>query len=154
VMPHGGYDQPPFRAGQFHRALWDLTTQEGVKIEVKTSAYIQTWLQARPSKIVFSGLKGRRLNVATNQYDAVATFNADLYVFCLHIERDAAQWDALDVNQWRFYLLTNEAVARLNCQSLSLATLAARSQELQASAFREQALLMIEVIARAHTTAL
>jgi hypothetical protein len=120
---------------------------------VKTSAYIQTWTQTRPSKIVFSGLKGRRLDITTNQYDAVATFNADLYVFCIHIERDAAKWDALDVNQWHFYLLTNEEVARLNCQSLSLATLAARSQELNASAFREQARLMIEIIARSHTSA-
>lgn len=132
---------------------WDLTTPEGVKIEVKTSAYVQTWPQMRPSKIVFSGLKGRRLDVTTNQYAAVATFNADLYAFCIHIERDAAIWDALDINQWRFYLLTHEDVARHNCQSLSLVTLAAQSQELHASAFRAQAQVMIEDIARSHRTA-
>jgi hypothetical protein len=127
---------------------WDLTTPEGVTIEVKTSAYIQTWSQTRLSKVVFRGLKGRRLNIATNQYASVATFNADLYVFCMHIERDATVWNALNLCQWRFYLLRHETVARLNYQSVSLATLAIHSQELNASTFREQAQAMIEDIAQ------
>ena len=33
---------------------WDLTTEAGIKVEVKSSAYIQTWYQKEYSRPVFS----------------------------------------------------------------------------------------------------
>ena len=45
---------------------WDLITRDGVRIEVKASAYLQAWSQKQPSRIVFTGLKGRRLDTRTN----------------------------------------------------------------------------------------
>ena len=38
---------------------YDIITPEGIRIEVKSSAYLQAWKQAGPSKIVFSGLSGK-----------------------------------------------------------------------------------------------
>lgn len=122
---------------------WDLITPGGVTIEVKASAYLQTWSQKRPSKIKFTDLKGRKLDPYTNQYDQTATYNADLYVFCIQIEQDVASWNALDLDQWRFYLLSSQQVAKLNYQSISLATLGKVSQEMNADEFRQAAEVMI-----------
>ncbi|MCP4367843.1 MAG: hypothetical protein GY797_06990 [Deltaproteobacteria bacterium] len=122
---------------------WDLMTSEGVKIEVKTSAYLQTWSQKRPSQIVFTGLKGRKLDSETNQYAREATYNADIYVFCVQIEQDPNKWDALDLEQWRFYLLLKEQIERLNQKSLSLKPLTKISQEMTADEFRQEAIKLI-----------
>ena len=35
-------------------AAWDLTTPGGVRVEVKTAAYLQSWAQKELSKISFS----------------------------------------------------------------------------------------------------
>lgn len=125
---------------------WDLITQEGVIIEVKTSAYLQTWSQKRPSPIVFTGLKGRKLNSETNQYAEEATYNADIYVFCVQIEQDQSKWDALDLGQWRFYLLARGQIERLNQKSLSLKPLATMSRAMTATEFRQEAIKLVESI--------
>ena len=134
---------------------WDLTTEEGVKIEIKTSAYVQTWAQNRHSKIIFSGLRGRRYNATTNTYTESATYNADIYIFCVQIEQDSAQWNALDLQQWRFYVTTVETLRTLRVASLSLTTLHRLCKPLQASELRIQAHHMIKeiVITRQSTQA-
>jgi len=38
---------------------FDVLTPDGVKVEVKSSAYLQVWDQRAPSRILFSGLRGR-----------------------------------------------------------------------------------------------
>jgi len=38
---------------------FDVLTPDGVKVEVKSSAYLQVWDQRRFSRIVFTGLRGR-----------------------------------------------------------------------------------------------
>jgi len=123
---------------------WDLMTPEGVKIEVKTSAYLQTWSQKRPSQIIFTGLKGRKLDPETNQYAREATYNADIYVFCVQIEQDPNKWDALDLEQWRFYLLLREQIEQLNQKSLSLKPLTNMSQEMTADEFRQEAIKLLK----------
>jgi len=123
-------------------AGWDLETTQGLRIEVKASAYLQTWTQSRPSKIIFSGLKGQTWNPETG-YSGKASYNSDLYVFCVQIERQAHRWDALDLGQWRFYLLRREELVRRDCRSLSLPALCRISQELDATEFRRQALAII-----------
>lgn len=124
---------------------WDLITSEGIKIEIKTSAYLQTWSQKRPSKIVFTGLKGRMLDSETNQYASIATYNADIYVFCLHIEQNPDKWDALNLNQWRFYLLTKNDLERLGQNTLSLNPLRNISRELKAQELAHEVKEIIEV---------
>lgn len=123
-------------------AGWDLETPEGVKIEVKTSAYLQSWSQASLSNIVFSGLKGQTWDPQTG-YSGTPTFNADLYVFCVQVEQDASRWNALDLNQWRFYLVPREEIANQDYRTISLTTLSRLSPELTAPDFRRQALEMI-----------
>ncbi len=123
---------------------WDLETPEGVTIEVKTSAYVQAWPQKEKSRIVFSGLKGKRLNPNMNTYAEEKTYNADLYVFCVQVEEDPGKWDALDLAQWRFYLVPKVEIARTNSNSLSLSAVSRFSPEMTAEEFRVKARLAIE----------
>ncbi|MEW6234032.1 MAG: hypothetical protein AB1656_01470 [Candidatus Omnitrophota bacterium] len=131
-------------------AEWDLIMENGIKIEVKASAYLQTWKQKQPSRIVFSGLCGRKLNAETNQYAPISTYNADLYVFCVQIEKNTLLWNALDLNQWRFYLLTKNQLAQYKTKSISLKTLAAAADELTADGFCQYAKIVIESIRSAN----
>jgi len=127
---------------------WDLTTREGVKIEVKTSAYLQAWSQKRPSTITFTGLRGRKLDSQDNTYATEATYNADLYVFCVQVEKDACRWDALDLSQWQFYVLRQSELASLNQKSLSIGPLARMCPAMDAAEFRQKARAEIETIAK------
>ena len=74
---------------------------EGIKIEVKTSAYIQSWEQKKFSRIEFS--------IAESLYwDGVAYAKekkrqADVYVFCVLKHKEQDTINPLDLEQWDFY---------------------------------------------------
>lgn len=55
----------------------------------------------------------------------VATYNADVYVFCVQTSSKHEEYDPLDISQWDFYVLPRQQVAALNCKSVGLSTLAA-----------------------------
>lgn len=95
-----------------------------VKIEVKSSAYLQAWAQRAPSKIRFTGLRGRAWGDATAGLSAERTYKADVYVLSVHTIRDHAFYNPLDAAAWTFYVLTRGALETLNAQSLGLATVA------------------------------
>ena len=103
--------------------------------EVKTSAYVQAWSQKGASRIMFGGPHARKLDPESNVYRETSTYNADIYVFCVQIEKDVDQWNALDLNQWRFYALSNDDMREIGFRSISLATLHARCQPMKADDF-------------------
>src|ERR1700751_234109 len=71
---------------------WDVTTPTGIKVEVKSSAYLQSWRQRRLSSIVFSGLTGRAWSdEAPGRMAAERTLRADVYVFAVHTCREPDQ---------------------------------------------------------------
>ncbi|GAB7497490.1 hypothetical protein Bwad002_18410 [Bilophila wadsworthia] len=80
---------------------FDLLSPEGIKIEVKTSAYIQSWEQKNFSRIEFS--------IAESLYwDGVAYAKekkrqADVYVFCVLKHKEQDTINPLDLEQWDFY---------------------------------------------------
>lgn len=84
---------------------FDVTTPSGVRVEVKSSAYLQSWNQRQVSKIVFSGLTGRSLVGSTAEYGEERELRADVYVFAIHTCREPDQYDALDLNDWEFRVL-------------------------------------------------
>ena len=131
-------------------AAWDLQTPGGITIEVKTSAYCQTWNQQRPSKIVFSGLRARTWTPEAG-YSDHPDYNADLYMFCVHVEQDPSRWHALDLAQWRFYLLPRDALVARGYKSLSLGTLSSMTPELTAREFRERAAAAVQSVARSRS---
>ena len=90
------------------RVEWDtvdITTPEGIKIEVKSAAYLQSWHQDRPSAISFGIAKKRPWDPETNQYGETRVRSADVYVFCLLTPKDGRNVKPLDLTQWAFYVL-------------------------------------------------
>jgi hypothetical protein len=97
-----GSDQP--------RAEWDavdIRTPDGLAVEVKSAAYLQSWTQKQPSKITFNISPAKvPWDARTNTSDAPAGRQADVYVFCLFAEKDRKRADPLDLDQWRFFILS------------------------------------------------
>ena len=83
----------------------DLITEEGIKIEVKSSAYIQSWAQEKLSKLTFDIQPTHGWNRQTNKYTDDVKRRSDIYVFCVlkHVEQKSL--NPLDISQWDFYIL-------------------------------------------------
>lgn len=105
---------------------YDVITPDKITIEVKSSAYIQAWAQRKPSPISFSGLRGAKWSPQTS-YAAEKTYNADVYVFCVHAATDHETYNPLDVSQWDFYVLSNATLSALGQKSISLSRVRALS---------------------------
>ncbi|MBI1756328.1 MAG: hypothetical protein HYR64_04380 [Fimbriimonas ginsengisoli] len=90
------------------RSEWDacdLKTADGLRIEVKSGAYLQSWNQAKPSVIRFDIGRKRGWDAATNEYSEFPARTAQVYVFCLFVTKDRDGANPLDVSQWRFLVL-------------------------------------------------
>jgi hypothetical protein len=88
------------------RVEWDshdVTARDGTRVEVKSSAYLQAWDQARLSRISFGGLRARTWSPQAG-YAADVTYNADVYVFALQTAVTHETYDALNLDQWRFWV--------------------------------------------------
>jgi len=91
---------------------YDLQTSSGLKLEVKSSAYLQSWYQRDVSRIIFSIPPTRAWNAQTNRYALETQRQADVYVFALlhHKEQDTV--NPLDLAQWTFFVVSRK---RLEC---------------------------------------
>lgn len=108
-------------------AAYDLSTADGIRIEVKSAAYLQAWSQRAPSTIGFSVRKARAWDPETNALAETAARHADVYVFALLAHMDKATLDPMNVEQWRFYVLPTSVLdARTRSQhSITLRSLEA-----------------------------
>lgn len=97
-------------------AAYDLVTPSGVKIEVKSAAYLQAWHQEKFSTISWSTRLSRAWDAETNVLSDVAARQAEVYVFALLAHGDKPTLDPLDVTQWTFYALPTSV---LNARSRS-----------------------------------
>lgn len=98
------------------RAAWDdydVLTGSGTKVEVKSSAYLQSWKQQRLSTISFGRLRARTYDETAGRYSGEPRLRADVYVFALHRCTVPAEYDPLDVGQWAFHVLSADAAAVL-----------------------------------------
>lgn len=84
---------------------FDLLMPSGIKIEVKSAAYLQSWHQDKPSSVVFRVPQTRAWDPETNTQSADSMRQADIYVFALLHHMDKATLDPLNVEQWSFYVL-------------------------------------------------
>ncbi|MEJ6980532.1 VRR-NUC domain-containing protein [Pedobacter sp. P351] len=87
-------------------SAYDLETSDGIKIEVKSAAYIQSWFQSSLSKISFSTKASLAWDSLTNIQSTVKSRSADVYVFCLLHHDIKHTVDPLDLNHWEFYVLS------------------------------------------------
>jgi hypothetical protein len=84
---------------------YDVLAPGGIRVEVKTSGYLQSWHQTRLSDISFDIACKRSWYSDTNTYSSEVARSAHVYVFALHHHQEKATVDPLDLSQWIFYLL-------------------------------------------------
>lgn len=82
---------------------YDLETPSGIKIEVKSSAYLQSWNTDRISNIRFSISPSRAWDAETG-YDDKVMRQSDVYVFCVYASTTKEDTPLL-LDQWEFYVL-------------------------------------------------
>lgn len=89
---------------------FDVITQEGIKIEVKSSSYIQSWNQRNLSPIKFDIGKKRADN--TEKYSGDKEYNrrSDVYVFCVYAHTEKLSANPLNLNHWEFYVLPTSTI--------------------------------------------
>jgi len=99
---------------------YDLTSPEGIKIEVKSASYIQSWYQKDYSKISFSIKEARAWSSDTNKQSDLPSRSSDVYVFCLLKHRDQLTLDPMNMDQWEFYILSTRAINKYKRSKISI----------------------------------
>ena len=98
---------------------YDLITSAGLKIEVKSSSYLQSWEQAKLSKIIF-GIQPTE-DILVNNGEKIR--RSDIYIFCVLSHQDKNTVNPLNLSQWDFYILDtdilNERVKKQKTITLS-----------------------------------
>ena len=104
---------------------YDLVTPEGIKVEVKSAAYLQSWTQKKLSSIQFGIQRTFGWDASTNEHLSDQTRQADVYIFCLLKHKDKSTVDPLNMSQWDFYVLSTKVLdQKLGRQkTMSLSTL-------------------------------
>lgn len=115
---------------------YDLKTETGIKIEVKSASYIQTWAQPNYSSINFSIKPAKFWNPETGKFDKESKRHADIYVFCLLNHKDQDTIDPLKLEQWTFFVLPTFKLDNYKRSSSSI-TLKSLTQLAEAVAFAD-----------------
>ena len=104
---------------------FDIETPDKIKIEVKSSAYIQSWSQPKLSVISFGIQPTKGWDAKTNTYSSQRVRQSDLYVFCVLAHKDKNTIDPLNIDQWIFYILPTKTLNNVvgNQKSITLSSL-------------------------------
>lgn len=89
-------------------SAYDLETPGGIKLEIKSAAFIQSWFQRTLSKISFSTKSSLYWDDLTNKQSTIQKRHADVYVFCLLYHDNKLTIDPLNMNHWEFYVLATK----------------------------------------------
>ncbi|WP_147272017.1 hypothetical protein [Marinilabilia salmonicolor] len=114
-----------FRSPESSWESFDILSPEGIKIEVKTAGLVQIWQQKKPSVPSYDIKQKSGWSGETSEYDGIITRQADVYVFCLHHEKDPATCNPLSSDAWSFYVVaTNDIDQKLGTQkSVGISTI-------------------------------
>jgi len=101
-------------------AGWDFERADGLRLEVKQSAAMQSWSTGKPSKAIFDVAARTGYWESGTEWIAEAGRPAHLYVFAHHgMYGDDA--DHRDPSQWAFYVVPSQALP--DVKKLGLATI-------------------------------
>lgn len=106
---------------------YDILAERGLKIEVKTSAYLQSWSQTRFSNIRFDIGRKKAWDAKNNSSSEVALRSSDIYVFCVFASTDIDKANPLDLDQWFFLVCPTQVLEEKlpNQKTIGLASLEA-----------------------------
>ncbi len=88
---------------------YDLITDKGLKIEVKSSAYVQNWEQDKLSTISFGiqpTIKWKKDGTRSRKKKR----QADVYVFCVLAHKEEETINPMNLDQWDFYILDTKVL--------------------------------------------
>jgi hypothetical protein len=85
---------------------YDILSDDHIRIEVKSSAFLQTWYKKTYSEISFGIRPTQGWNQADNTYEQTRKRQADVYVFCVFNCKEQNTANPLDLDQWGFYVLS------------------------------------------------
>ena len=109
------------------RVEWDAVDlrYNNKKIEIKSSAYLQSWQQRKPSLIKFDISKKRGWDSQENLTAEEEIRSADCYVFCVYEEQDVQDANVLNLDKWSFVVVATEKLNEVfgNQKSVSLSRL-------------------------------
>lgn len=89
---------------------YDLLSPEGIRVEVKSSAYIQSWTDNRPAKISFRVAPAKAVDGRGNYSSASKCCrHSDVYVFCVWTAKSKSQ-NILDLSLWDFYVIATKTL--------------------------------------------
>lgn len=90
----------------------DRVTPEGdkVRIEVKSSSYVQCWGQSRLSSVSFGISPSHAWDYESGGWDDEYKRQADVYVFALLAHRVKPKVNPMNLDQWKFYVLSTAAL--------------------------------------------
>ncbi|OQX19488.1 MAG: hypothetical protein BWK80_36855 [Desulfobacteraceae bacterium IS3] len=91
-------------------SAFDLTTNDGIKIEIKSSAFMQSWNQKKPSVVSFSIKRSKSWDPESNLQSKEKSIQADVYVFCLLKPKTKENINPLNMDQWGFYVLNKNEI--------------------------------------------
>jgi hypothetical protein len=100
----------------------------GIKVEVKSTALLQTWPQNDYSKPSFDIRKTTGWDAGTNEWlSGPPRRQADVHVFCLLTGDDKATVNPMNLSQWEFYVVATKILDELqDQQTITLTSLSAR----------------------------
>lgn len=132
---------------------YDLITPEGIKVEVKSASYIQSWYQKDYSIISFSIKKSLLWDSETNIQSKEACRPSDVYVFALlkHKEKDTI--NPMILEQWGFYVVSTEVINnyKRSEHSITLKSLQKLTDEIGFEQIKEEVLKKIDSVKRFNT---
>jgi hypothetical protein len=104
---------------------FDIETPDKTKIEVKSSAYIQSWSQEKLSTISFGIQPTQGWDAKTNTYSSQRVRQSDIYVFCVLAHKDKKTIDPLNLDQWVFYIVATKTLNKIlgNQKTITLSSL-------------------------------
>lgn len=106
---------------------YDLLYNKNIRIEVKSSAYIQTWGQKTLSKISFSISPSYGWNYENNTYENVKKRQSDIYIFCLLNCKNQELIQPTDLSQWRFFVISTKELDKYSPKAKSISLSALRN---------------------------
>ena len=102
----------------------DVLAPDGTRIEVKSSAYLQSWAQRAPSIPRFSLTGAKSVwDPAVGAYVEDPTGRVEIWVFALHTCTEHARYDPLDVGQWCFWILPAKTVETCGQKMAAISTI-------------------------------
>jgi hypothetical protein len=114
-------------------APFDILTPDGISVEVKSAAYLQSWGQDKFSTIQFNFEKATPLDYEKGGYRGKPLRAAKVYVFALLKEKDKLKVDPLKLDQWEFYVVPTVALndRKRSQQSITLHSLETEKDDLK-----------------------